>query len=265
MTIEIVTLACGGGCTELEAVVHGGNPPYALRWEDGFTHARRTVCLERSSQLVVTATDTAITNEEFAYDAQSTSATVTAMVLECADAGASDGGPTTLLAPCLRNPSFEGTAAFNGPPFFPFDAAPWAACLPGTPDVVDEACCSGMPQGYRPPAHGATYVRAGSSALGIEATSQVLCSPMAASERVSFEIDLAADTDAGPGGMLMIYGDAVQCGSRELLWTSPEILGDWQTYCVTLAPSAEVSALTFAPAGSNAVLMDHIVAVDSCP
>jgi hypothetical protein len=89
MTIEIVTLQCAGDCADVEAVAHGGNPPYAFAWEDGSTSATRHVCLDASATLRVAATDTAIDSEEFDYDAHTVYADVTATVLDCSqpDAG----------------------------------------------------------------------------------------------------------------------------------------------------------------------------------
>jgi hypothetical protein len=87
MTIELITLACAGDCADIEAVAHGGNPPYAFAWEDGSTSAARHVCLDAATTLTVTATDTAIDTDELGYEAQSTSADVTATVLACTDGG----------------------------------------------------------------------------------------------------------------------------------------------------------------------------------
>ena len=83
MTIEIVTLACAGDCADIEAVAHGGNDPYTFEWEDGSTDPQRRVCLERSAELAVSVTDTAITTDELGYEAQTVSTTVSAAVLDC--------------------------------------------------------------------------------------------------------------------------------------------------------------------------------------
>src|SRR5262245_56262412 len=53
MTIEVITLMCAGDCAEVEAVAHGGNPPYTFSWEDGSTDAKRHVCLDASATLSV--------------------------------------------------------------------------------------------------------------------------------------------------------------------------------------------------------------------
>lgn len=83
MTIEIITLACAGDCADIEAVAHGGNDPYTFEWDDGSTHPKRRVCLERSAELTVSATDTAIETDELGYRAQTASTTVSATVLDC--------------------------------------------------------------------------------------------------------------------------------------------------------------------------------------
>lgn len=92
MTIEIVTLACAGDCADIAAVARGGRPPYTYAWEDGSRDPERRVCLDASSTLRVSATDTAIEAEELSYEAQTASTDVTATVLDCNDAGLSDGG-----------------------------------------------------------------------------------------------------------------------------------------------------------------------------
>lgn len=119
MTIELITLACAGDCADIEAVAHGGNPPYAFAWEDGSTTAARRVCLDADKTLTVTATDTAIETDELAYQAQSTSADVTATVLACADGGT----PPTDAGRCdaatdLLPPEELAADIFGVPTFF---------------------------------------------------------------------------------------------------------------------------------------------------
>jgi hypothetical protein len=92
MTIEIITLACAGDCADIEAVARGGHPPYTFEWEDGSTDAMRRVCLEAAAELTVSTTDTAIEADENGYEAQTARTEVSARVLDCADAGAQDGG-----------------------------------------------------------------------------------------------------------------------------------------------------------------------------
>ena len=87
MTIDVITLSCAGDCADIEAVAHGGNPPYAVAWEDGSTDPKRHVCLDESATLRVSATDTAISDDEFSYDARTVTADVSATVLDCSDAG----------------------------------------------------------------------------------------------------------------------------------------------------------------------------------
>jgi len=86
LTVEIVTIACPGDCVEVKAVAKGGNPPYRYKWEDKSTNAKREICPDATSKFSVMATDTAVSGE-FAYQAHTARATVTAKVLECSDAG----------------------------------------------------------------------------------------------------------------------------------------------------------------------------------
>lgn len=88
--LEIITVACSGECADVEAIAHGGNPPYAFRWDDGSTDPRRHVCPAATTQLSVSVTDTAVDADEFQYEAQTASAEVTAQVLDCGDAGSCD-------------------------------------------------------------------------------------------------------------------------------------------------------------------------------
>ena len=83
VTVEIVTLKCGGECADVLAVARGGNPPYAFTWDDGSTNAQRHVCAKTKTDWVVTATDTAIVNDEFAYAAQTAQGRVSTELLAC--------------------------------------------------------------------------------------------------------------------------------------------------------------------------------------
>lgn len=91
MTVELIVIACGGACIELQAVASGGNPPYAYRWDDGSTEQTRTLCFDEASTVAVSATDTAIDTEEFKRDALTTRTEADASVLACPDAGVTDG------------------------------------------------------------------------------------------------------------------------------------------------------------------------------
>jgi hypothetical protein len=122
MTIELITLACAGDCADVEAVANGGNPPYAFEWDDGSDDPRRRVCLTEDATLSVTATDTAISSEEFHYAAQTATSQLSATVLSCAgdaglappdaDAGAMDCTPienwNVLPAECGSSPTITG-------------------------------------------------------------------------------------------------------------------------------------------------------------
>jgi hypothetical protein len=93
--IELLTLACAGGCADIEAVASGGNAPYTFAWEDSSTSARRHVCLDADATLEVRTTDTAISTAEFGYAAHTAYASVAASVLDCPDGGTCDLGTGT--------------------------------------------------------------------------------------------------------------------------------------------------------------------------
>jgi hypothetical protein len=93
MTIEVVTVKCAGECVDVEAVAHGGNPPYAFSWQDGESGAQRRLCPKASTTYAVQATDTAIDVDEFHYAAHSASAQVSASVLDCGGGGGKPGAP----------------------------------------------------------------------------------------------------------------------------------------------------------------------------
>jgi hypothetical protein len=109
VALDVVTLACGDDCVEVEAVVRGGNPPYAIEWDDGSTAAVRRVCPDAPSELSVRAADTPIDVEEFAYEGQTLTATLETRVLECTDGGACEPG----AGPDTPDPGhYEGTGPY---------------------------------------------------------------------------------------------------------------------------------------------------------
>lgn len=93
LVIEMITLSCAGDCADVMAVATGGNPPYAIRWEDGSTDPARTVCLDAATTLEVRVTDTGIRAEEFSYEPHTVTRELSAAVLDCSDAGAPDASP----------------------------------------------------------------------------------------------------------------------------------------------------------------------------
>jgi hypothetical protein len=288
MTIEIVTLSCAGDCADIEAVARGGHAPYAFTWEDGSMNPQRRVCLDASTELTVSVTDTAFDTEEFDYRAQTASTDVTATVLDCSDGGVPDASVPGGDA-CFENPSFEGTAEVNitgGE----FSAPLWTACTgPGRVQITasvwseDTAVAE---QALPSPAatDGATYMRLMSCIApgcfqpfigeGTDLVWQELCSTMRAGQTYSFEIDIASPDALSASwgntrGELAIWGSSESsCSLDELLWTSPGLTPELRTHCVSVTPARDTRHLSFAIAsapGLKLVYFDHIVPVTSCP
>jgi hypothetical protein len=87
LRVDLVSVGCAGECVNLVVVAGGGNPPYHVTWSDGTAGSSRQLCPEADTTLSVEVSDTAIDDPEFHYDAQTTTAQVTAQVLQCTDAG----------------------------------------------------------------------------------------------------------------------------------------------------------------------------------
>jgi hypothetical protein len=109
MAIDVVILACGGECVDVEAVVRGGNPPYQLEWDDGSKQAVREVCTDAPAELTVQATDTPIHVEEFDYDSQTVTAAIATRTLECADGGVCEPGAGSDTP---ESGHYEGTGSY---------------------------------------------------------------------------------------------------------------------------------------------------------
>jgi hypothetical protein len=120
---------------------------------------------------------------------------------------------------------------------------------------------------------------------GIASTyvAQDLCATIPAGSSASFKIDAArvpqlksSLTADATNGTLQVWGGAGMCGAGDstqggvLLWTSPGLQTDWHTYCVTITPLHDMTALALRPladytiATATEVLVDHIVPVASC-
>ncbi len=63
--MTIVTIACGEGCAEVEAVATGGQAPYTFTWEDGSTNPVRRICPSAMTEYEVTVTDAGVSGGEF--------------------------------------------------------------------------------------------------------------------------------------------------------------------------------------------------------
>jgi hypothetical protein len=88
LTIEIVTLACASECADIQAIAHGGRPPYAFQWADGSTDPVRQFCRSADAQLLVTAVDTPDPDAELPYAGQIASASAAGDTIDCSAAGA---------------------------------------------------------------------------------------------------------------------------------------------------------------------------------
>lgn len=109
MAIDVVTLACEGECVEVEAVVRGGHPPYALAWDDGSSQAVRRVCSDAPDDLTVRATDTPIHVEEFDYEGQTVTSSIPTRFFECSDGGTCEPGPGPETP---ESGHYEGTGSY---------------------------------------------------------------------------------------------------------------------------------------------------------
>jgi hypothetical protein len=266
MAIEIVTLRCAGDCADVEAVAHGGNPPYAFAWDDGSSNPKRHVCPSASAALSVSATDTGIALPEFKYDAQTVRANVTAEVLECNDAG-------TPGALCFQNPSFDGTPGISEY-MLGLHTTAWAACE-GSPDIWDATQSWDGTPGAPPASDGATYLVLYASSLGItvrEAAGEQLCAPLVAGKRYSFTIDLSFRPQGAYGnataGAIEVWSSLATCGTEQLLWTSPTVSADWRTHCVTFTAQQPFDYIQLKAVKSSAntgVFLDKLVPVAACP
>ncbi len=248
LQIEIITLQCAGSCADIEAVAHGGNPPYAFRWEDGSTATNRRVCLDASETIAVSVTDTAIPSDEFRYDAQTATAEVDATVIDCP-------GPTGTI--CVDNPSFEGPAP-GVSETVGFNAPPWQKCTP-TPDILNEG----------PVPDGNTYLRLGGNDTMSETVSQLLCEPMIAGTTYSLTMQLASQEVIGGPPSFEIWGSNEACGQSELLWASAPATATWTEHCASLTPSQDTTHITlFARSSMIQVaiaIIDDFRPVDACP
>lgn len=86
LRVEVLVLSCNQDCADVQAVVSGGHPPYAIRWEDGSTSATRHVCSKDARALTVTVMDAgANAGPEFTEAPQTASAPVSVSVTPCTD------------------------------------------------------------------------------------------------------------------------------------------------------------------------------------
>jgi hypothetical protein len=94
LELKLVTVACAGECVEVIAIARGGRPPYAFSWSDGVATDARELCPDARTTYEVSVSDTPLEDGEFPYAGQTTTAVVTAEVLQCLkDAGVDAGEP----------------------------------------------------------------------------------------------------------------------------------------------------------------------------
>jgi hypothetical protein len=120
LTVELVTLACGGGCADVVAVAKGGFPPYSFAWEDGSTDPSRRVCPTSTTHYRVSVTDAGETSGELTQAPETADAELTADVVVCpVDAGSPAPAPPADAGTCgidevLRPDIFDHPAYFAG-------------------------------------------------------------------------------------------------------------------------------------------------------
>jgi hypothetical protein len=83
---EVLELACGEQCSEIEVLVEGGTPPYDIRWEDGAKGAKREVCAGEGP-LAVSVKDSGESSGEFGQRQLSGEADLGVQRGACSDAG----------------------------------------------------------------------------------------------------------------------------------------------------------------------------------
>jgi hypothetical protein len=256
-----------GGCFELVAEGQGGEPPYTFEWEDSSRGANRRVC---TSDATMTVTVTVRDANGARSSAHSTS-------LEPADAGCPQEASVPKPLLCVRNGSFEGTAAYNSGLPTAFDAMYWDTCTSSsgsnTPDIVNDSIKQWVAM-IPKATDGDTY-------LGLaedEQASQRLCESVPGGSALSFALDLTRlnitaglypDTEKA---FLEVWGGtSAGCSTRELLWASAPLTLDWQRVCITIQPQQFMDSL-FLRANSDDtqlapvyLLVDHLVPVTACP
>lgn len=269
--VAVVTIDWPEGCDECADVLvqgAGGTPPYSVEWADGLRMADRRICPDVVARTLAVAV----------VDATGVRSVPHVTKLLPVDAGCPSAAPPVTEEPpiCLLNPSFEGTPAWN--PGLPtvFEAPPWSVCTNPSRNNTPEIASDGSAQGFATNVPKATN---GETWLGLadgEQASQALCRGQPAGSKVSFTIDLRRLYLAGvnpdnEASYLEIWGGiAATCTATEMLWASPKLDTNWNTYCVPLAPKQYFDNLVFlaksdpSTTAGTYLIADNIATVESC-
>lgn len=243
MTIEVVALSCEGECADVRAVARGGNPPYAIEWSDGETSPERRVCPSTTTVFEVTASDTPITTEEFAYPSSRSTARVTAQVLECATDG---GSPDAAIDPggrnCIDLERFDNEG-------FP----PWTRCPP-SPELRDPstgealAICEEQVMGSPRIESHARFATYDGAPVEQETLSGEPCEPLEGGVRVDLGLSLLGSITSDGLGFhsldttvdVELWGSDSLCDKSELLWSvQGALLSDFNYACISFTPTRD--------------------------
>jgi hypothetical protein len=178
----------------------------------------------------------------------------------------------------VTNGSFEGTLASAVATNTDFQAPPWIACPENsglnTPDIINDSLPQLQGQLEIPkPTNGKTFLGLGQN----EQVAETLCAPVSAGEPVSMRIDVSRIL-LGKGiapdsylAFLQVWGGlAADCSQHSLLWTSPALSLDWETFCFTARPQERMDSIMLRAVSDqsltdNYVIVDNLVAVSACP
>jgi hypothetical protein len=266
-TVTIQVQEDCSSCANLSANAAEGRAPYRFEWSDGARGPQRSVCSGSSEVLSVVAVDALGMRSE-----------PQAIRVELPDASCGADASVPLLQ--IENGSFEGMPAYNSGVPVAFDGAPWDDCAqpprtaPNTPEIGNASISQIVVRDVPAATDGSTFL----GLMEDEQVSQALGEPLYAGDARSFRVD-ARELDI-TGGVVpdtestfieVWGGTAANCTPRELLWASPLLAQEWQTFCITIKPREYMDFLTLR-ARSNMVLasttysiLDSLVPVARCP
>lgn len=244
MEIEIVTLSCAGECAEVQAVARGGNPPYTFAWSDGLTDPTRNLCPNATTSFEVTAKDTPIETDEFAYAGMSETARVTANVLDCT----SDGGMPAIDG-SVQQP-MDGCIALTSSDELP----PWQRCPP-SPELIHPitgARLADCETSFPDERHVDSYMRFAvydGAPAEQESLGGKLCVPLRAGVAVDGGLFIGGGITAPDGSAFLsfdttfdieLWGGSSPCSTDELLWsTNGVFFGSGTDACFSLTPERD--------------------------